>query len=126
MLSPEENPLVQIVEFSKTLMPHGYCFLWNNYLIAVFVISNVVVAISYIWISYMIFKVKRSGLFPEFRHLDDLFMTFITFCAISHIFTVITIWFPTYIAEAIVTSVTAIVSIFTALVMKQVIKTLVK
>jgi len=98
-------------------MPHGYCFLWNTSLLWLFVISNLVTALSYfsIPIALGFFAYKRADI--NFKWMLLLFSIFIFACGITHVLSVVTIWIPVYGLTGIADAFTAIVSVITAILL---------
>ena len=99
------------------MMPHGYCFLWQPFLLWLFVISNAVTALSYfsIPITLGFFAYKRKDV--SFKWILPLFSAFILACGITHVLSVVTIWNPVYGLAAIVEVLTAMVSVLTAVLL---------
>ena len=95
-------------------MPHGYCLLWEPWLISLHAVSDVVTFLAYsaIPIAIWIFISKRKDL--ELKGLARLFAAFILWCGLTHLFNVITLWHPIYEMQGIVKAVTACVSLVTA------------
>lgn len=113
-----------IVDFlfgSKEMMLHGYCFLWNTFLLRLFVISNVVTALSYfsIPVALAFFAYRRNDF--NLKWILLLFNVFIIVCGITHVLSVVTIWNPVYGLTAIVDALTAIISLITAVLLWQLI-----
>ena len=99
------------------MMPHGYCFRWNTSLLWLFVISNVVIALSYfsIPLALVFFAYKRKDV--DFKWIIPLFGAFIFACGLTHVLSVVTIWNPVYGLSAIAEAFTAIISIITAVLL---------
>lgn len=95
-------------------MPHGYCFLWVPEILWTHIISDFTIALAYFLISltlfYLIFK-RRS---IPFSWVFVLFSLFIFLCGLTHLVSLLTIWYPFYGLEAAVKLITAAVSIATA------------
>jgi len=120
------NPVKDLIEASNVFMPHGFCFQWNVPLISIFAGSNIATALAYFWISFMIFKIRRMNLYPDFRSIEDLFITFIFLCGVTHLIDVVTVWYPAYFVAVLVDLMTAFVSIFAAVLMKSVLQKILK
>jgi diguanylate cyclase (GGDEF)-like protein/PAS domain S-box-containing protein len=99
------------------MMPHGYCFLWNEPLLWLFVISNAVTALSYFSIPLALgfFAYKRKDV--NFKWILPLFSLFIFACGLTHVLSVVTIWTPVYGLSAIAEAFTAIISLITAILL---------
>jgi hypothetical protein len=78
------------MQYLKTLfssgpyMPHGYCFLWNPGLIGLHVISDLLIALSYLSIPFTLgyFVRKRRDL--PFHWMFICFGVFILACGATH------------------------------------------
>lgn len=101
----------------QSFMPHGYCFSWNPALLWTFVISDLVIAISYFSIPFALwyFASKRTDIHQ--RNLIFLLGLFIIACGVTHVLDVLTIWNPMYWTNAVAKSITAFVSFATAIVL---------
>ena len=102
---------------TEGMMPHGYCFLWQPTLLWLFVISNIVTALAYfsIPVALAYFVHKRKDI--DFKWMLLLFSAFIFACGITHVFSVVTIWYPLYGLSSIAEAFTAIVSVTTAVLL---------
>ncbi len=118
--------MLEIINFlfgTNGMMPHGMCFLWNPSLLWIVVIGNAVTAIAYfsIPITMAYFAYKRKG--NDFQWVIFLFSAFIFACGVTHVLAVVTIWIPIYWVTAIAITVTAIVSVLTAVLLWKLIPT---
>ncbi len=77
-------------------VPHGVCLLWRPDLVALHVISDTLIAISYFAIPGVIwwFVRRRPDLEPAHRWLAVFFALFITACGLTHVAGVVTLWLP--------------------------------
>jgi two-component sensor histidine kinase len=100
---------------SNNFMPHGHCFLWRKDLLALHIISDALIAISYyaIPIALGYFVKKRSD--TPYPWMFSLFGIFILACGTTHLFNIWTFWFPHYWISGAVKLITAIVSVATAI-----------
>ncbi len=99
-------------------MPHGFCFLWRPELVWLHAIADLVIALAYFAIPATILVImhKKKKDIP-FIWVFGMFATFITFCGLSHIIGLISIWRPIYYIEGLVKVITAAVSLATAIIM---------
>ena len=99
------------------LSPHGFCLLWRPELIWLHVTSDTLIALSYysipLALSYII--IRRRDI--VFGWMFWLFATFILACGTTHIFEILTLWYPVYGIEGAVKFLTAIASIITAAIL---------
>lgn len=95
---------------------HGYCLSWDPWLIGTHAVSDFVIFASYtaIPIAILIFLRRRQGL--QLRMLGRFFAAFIFWCGLTHLFGMLTLWFPIYDIQAVVKVVTAAISLVTAVV----------
>src|SRR5215471_16734046 len=92
-------------------MPHGYCLLWEPWLVTLHAASDILIfgAYSAIPLAIWIFVSKRPNI--EMKGLARLFAAFILWCGLTHLFNVITLWQPIYEMEGCVKAVTAMLSV---------------
>ncbi len=95
-------------------MPHGYCLAWEPWLITLHAASDFVTfgAYSAIPVAIWIFVSRRKDL--ELKPLARLFAAFILWCGLTHLFGLITLWYPVYELQGVVKGITATVSLTTA------------
>src|SRR6266487_225164 len=100
------------------LTPHGYCFLWNTRLVALHVISDSLIGLSYVSISvtltYFVIKMYRD---LPFRWIFVAFGGFIVACGITHFFEIWTLWYALYWLSGTAKLVTAAISLSTAVIL---------
>jgi PAS domain S-box-containing protein len=96
-------------------MAHGFCFLWEQRLVWLHVISDIATGIAYLSIplamGYFIFK--RRDL--PFTYIFVLFALFIFACGTTHFFAAYTVFVPLYWQEGYMKAFTAVVSIIAAI-----------
>jgi PAS domain S-box-containing protein len=95
-------------------MAHGYCLLWQPWLIAAHAVSDIFICAAYfaIPVAIWIFIQRRKDL--ELKHLAFMFAVFIFLCGLSHAVQAATLWWPVYETQAYVKMATAFVSLLTA------------
>ena len=96
-------------------MPHGYCLLWEPWLVLLYVGSDLLIALSYsaIPVALLLFLRKRPDI--RYRGLVALFAAFILLCGITHVFSILILWWPVYPLHGLVKLLTGVVSAFTAI-----------
>src|SRR6201992_4454595 len=106
---------------SRPYMPHGYCFLWNPGLIGLHVISDLLIALSYLSIPFTLgyFVRKRRDL--PFHWMFVCFGLFILACGATHAMEVWTLWHADYWLSGAIKAFTALVSVPTAILLVRVI-----
>lgn len=94
--------------------PHGYCLLWRWDLLAMHAGSDIVIAVAYLSIPAAIWRmlVLRPGF--GYRPVAFLFAAFIAACAVTHLFGLLTLWFPLYGVQGLVKLACAAISGLTA------------
>jgi two-component system sensor kinase FixL len=99
---------------SDGFLPHGFCLLWEPWLLDLHVLSDGVIAFSYLCIpgALLYFLLKRDDV--RLRWIVLLFCLFIVSCAGTHAMAILTLWKPLYLLDGIVKAVTAIISFLTA------------
>ncbi len=97
-------------------MPHGMCLLWQPELMALHIISDLIIALSYFAIPIAIwtFLRRRPDLDVQHTVLAIFFSIFITACGLTHLMSILVLWQPYYPAEGVLKAVTALVSLATA------------
>ncbi len=97
------------------LIPHGICLTWRSDVFWSEVIADGLIALAYfsIPIALLYFVIKRRDL--KFRGLAVLFGVFIISCGVTHVFHIITLWYPFYGIDAIIKIFTASVSLIAAI-----------
>jgi signal transduction histidine kinase len=105
----------EIVEFFSEFTPHGQSYLWSPAILWVSVVSDFVIALSFISLpgALIYFARRREGL--PLRWIFVVFGLFIVALATGHAFQVWNTWHGAYGGEAIVKAVTAIAALGTAL-----------
>jgi two-component sensor histidine kinase len=104
------------LDFSQ-YMPHGMCLLWQPWLVSLWVLSDLLISVSYFAIPFALLKVTRAR--PDIRHrgIVLLFAGFITLCGITHVLSIVTLWLPIYPPMGWVKLATGLVSMATAVVL---------
>ena len=100
--------------FQNDFMPHGFCIKWSWDLLTLYAVSDgfIFLAYSYIGIALAIFARKNVGL--AWNKLLWLFSVFILSCGLTHLMEIVIFWQPLYWIDAILKSITAILSFITA------------
>ena len=100
-------------------LPHGFCLQWRPDVLLLHLLSDGVIALSYFSIPLAIlwFLRRRRDLIAEHRHVALLFSIFILGCGLTHVFGMIVLWNPVYVLDGWVKALTALASVFTAVVL---------
>jgi PAS domain S-box-containing protein len=100
-------------------MPHGFCYLWNPGLVWLHLVSDTLIAASYlsIPITLIYFIRKRKDL--PFHWMFVCFGVFIVACGATHMMEIWNIWHADYWLAGAVKAVTALASVPTAILLVQ-------
>jgi PAS domain S-box-containing protein len=101
---------------SRSFLPHGFCYLWNKQLLTLHVVSDSLIFLSYLAISYTIAHLwyhERRQL--PFQWIFVAFGLFIVACGFTHAMDVVVLWIPLYWMAGDIKFITAIASITTAI-----------
>jgi two-component sensor histidine kinase len=99
------------------LTPHGFCLTWAPGLIGLHAGSDAVIGLSYLSIPLAMsaFAIQRRDL--EYGWVVYLFVAFIVACGATHLFSILTLWVPSYGVEGLVKLLTALLSVATAAIL---------
>ena len=105
----------------KQFVPHGHCYLWKPDLVGLHIASDFLIALAYysIPVTLLYFVRKRQDL--PFNWIFLLFATFIVTCGTTHLMEIWTLWYPTYWLSGCIKAITALVSVYTAIALIQLI-----
>src|ERR687885_171535 len=110
-------------EFFQTFLnpnlfiPHGHCYLWKPGLVGLHLMSDVLIAIAYFSIPLTLIYFIRKRQDIPFNKIFLLFSAFIVACGTTHLMEVWTLWHPTYWLSGLIKAITAIVSLYTAVIL---------
>jgi len=103
--------------FMQALPPHGYCLLWWPQLVWTHVVSDALIALAYFSIPLALIHFVRRRKDMAFGGVFWLFALFITACGATHVMSIWNLWHGDYGVEALIKVVTAIASVFTAILL---------
>ena len=94
-------------------MPHGYCYLWEPWLVWLNVASDGLITLSYycIPVIFIYFLYKRRDL--PFNWIFWMFGGFILACGTKHLMEVWNVWHAAYGLAGIIKAITAVISLAT-------------
>ena len=113
-----------IVEYGD-YMPHGMCLLWEPWLVILWAGSDLLIFLSYTAIPLALLTVLRKRRDVPHGGLVTLFASFILLCGLTHLFGLVTLWFPIYPLVGWVKLATGLVSLTTAIVLFKLVPTLI-
>ncbi len=102
---------------ANDFMPHGFCYSWNAGLVWLHVISDSLIALSYLSIPVTLVYFIRKRRDLPFHWMFVAFGVFILACGTTHAMEVWTLWHATYWLSGAVKAVTAIASLTTAVLL---------
>ncbi len=97
--------------------PHGYCLLWQPWLIWTTALADAAIALAYFSIPMALVVFVRRRRDIAFGGIFWLFALFITACGATHVLGIWNLWHGDYGIEAAVKLVTALASVFTAILL---------
>ena len=92
------------------LTPHGFSLVWSPYLLAAFIVSNVVIAVVYFGIPFQLLRMQRRGQTKLSPWTYYLICGFVVACGTTHVMNIVTIWFAWYWIQSMVDMWTAMIS----------------
>ena len=99
---------------SSGYLPHGYCFTWTPGLLWSMVGADGVIAAAYFSIPLALVSFVRKRGDSSLNWVAWLFSAFIFACGVTHLMDIWTIWRPDYAAQAFTKTLTAVISLVTA------------
>src|SRR5271156_5439907 len=102
---------------SSPYMPHGYCYLWNPGLVGLHVISDSLIALSYLSIPFTLVYFVRKRRDLPFHWMFVCFGIFILACGATHAMDVWTLWHANYWISGSIKAITALASVPTAILL---------
>ncbi len=102
---------------SGPFVPHGHCYLWKTNLVLLHVVSDLLIALAYYSIPLMLVYFAQKRRDVPFQGVFLLFGAFILACGTGHLMDVWTLWHPVYWLSGFLKASTALISLYTALVL---------
>ena len=99
---------------SADFMPHGYCYLWDPWIVWLHVISDGLITISYYFIPLVLIYFIRKNREIPFNRIFWMFGAFILACGTTHLMEIWNVWHGSYMLAGAVKAITAAVSVLTA------------
>src|ERR1700691_2063477 len=95
-------------------MPHGYCYLWDPWIVWLHVISDALITLSYYCIPVVLIYFIRKNRDIPFNRIFWMYGAFILACGTTHLMEIWNIWHATYFVAGVIKALTAAVSVVTA------------
>ena len=103
--------------WSGNYAPHGYCLFWQPQLLWTHILADTLIALSYFSIPLALVALVRRRHDLGFGWIFWCFATFILACGLTHVLSIVTLFYPEYGVEALVKLVTAAASLATAVML---------
>jgi len=100
---------------SGGFQPHGFCYNWNTGLVWLHVVSDLLIAISYLTIPIGLIAFVRKRRDLPFGWMFSLFGVFIVACGATHFMEIWNLWHAQYWLAGAIKAVTAVASVATAI-----------
>ena len=97
--------------------PHGYCLLWQPWLVWTMAAADALIALAYFSIPIALVAFVRKRRDVAFGGIFWLFALFITACGLTHVAAIWNLWNGAYQLEAAIKVVTATASVVTAILL---------
>jgi PAS domain S-box-containing protein len=102
---------------AEGFMPHGHCYLWDPRVVWLHVISDGLIALSYMTIPFTLTYFIRLRKDLPFPFVFWAFGLFIVSCGMTHVMEIWTLWTPTYWLSGTIKAITAVTSVTTAVML---------
>lgn len=100
--------------FGNKMPPHGHCYLWDERLVSLHVISDALIVLSYFTIPLALVYLVKKRDDLSFNYMFILFAGFIFACGATHLINIYNVWYGAYWLSGSVKAVTALASVGTA------------
>jgi signal transduction histidine kinase/ActR/RegA family two-component response regulator len=101
----------------EAFIPHGHCYLWKPELVGLHIVSDSLIALAYYSIPLTLIYFVRQRKDLPFNWIFLLFGAFIVACGTTHLMEIWTLWHPNYWLSGTLKLVTAVVSVYTAVLL---------
>jgi PAS domain S-box-containing protein len=98
-------------------MPHGYCYLWDPWMVWLHAVADGLIALSYYCIPVILLYFIRKNRDLPFNRIFWMFGGFILACGTTHLMEIWNIWHGSYLLAGLIKGITAAVSVVTALML---------
>ncbi|HEY0681491.1 MAG TPA: ATP-binding protein [Steroidobacter sp.] len=98
-------------------LPHGHCYMWTPGILWMHVISDILIAMAYFAIPFVLLHVARRRRDLPFNWLLVCFGVFIVACGLTHVMNVWNVWHTAYWLEGVLKVITAAASVPTAILL---------
>ena len=98
-------------------LPHGHCYMWTPGILWMHVISDILIAMAYFTIPFVLIYLARRRPDLPFNWLFVAFGIFIVTCGLTHVMDVWNVWHTDYWLEGVLKVVCAAASVPTAILL---------
>lgn len=98
-------------------LPHGMCFLWRPDVLTLHIASDALIALAYFSIPVMLVRLLLRRPDLPFQGAFVMFAVFIVSCGLTHVMSIVVIWFPLYWIDGGLKAITAAASVGTAIML---------
>jgi signal transduction histidine kinase len=102
---------------SEQFLPHGHCYLWTPGVLWTHVIADILIAMAYFTIPFVLLYITRRRRDLPFDWLVVCFGVFIVACGMTHVINVWNVWHTAYWLEGLIKVITAAASVPTAILL---------
>lgn len=100
--------------FGNKMPPHGHCYLWDDRLVSLHVITDAIIVLAYFTIPLALVYLVRRRDDLSFNYMFVMFAIFIFACGTTHLVNIYNVWYGAYWLSGSIKAITAVASIGTA------------
>jgi len=101
--------------FGNKMPPHGHCYLWDDRLVSLHVITDAIIVAAYFTIPLALVYLVRRRDDLSFNYMFVMFAIFIFACGTTHLVNIYNVWYGAYWLSGSIKAITAVASIGTAI-----------
>ncbi|MBB3048795.1 signal transduction histidine kinase [Litorivivens lipolytica] len=101
--------------FGNKMPPHGHCYLWDDRLVSLHVVTDAIIVLAYFTIPLALVYLVRRRDDLSFNYMFVLFAIFIFACGTTHLVNIYNVWYGAYWFSGTIKAITAAASIGTAI-----------
>jgi hypothetical protein len=105
--------------------PHGFCLLWEPELVWMHLVADLTISLAYFSIPViLVYLIRKNKYRMPYSWVFAMFALFILLCGVTHLISIVTLWYPVYYLEGVIKVLTAVASLTTAILLFPLIPTL--
>ena len=101
--------------FGNKMPPHGHCYLWDDRLVSLHVITDAIIVAAYFTIPLALVYLVRRRDDLSFNYMFVMFAIFIFACGATHLVNIYNVWYGAYWLSGSIKAITAAASLGTAI-----------